>query len=107
MKSVITIRVPKDDLEDINLLSKESKKDKSTVIRELIHLGKIYLAIEQYQEGKISIGKAAKLSDLSISETMDLFVKFGVKNNLTREDYLKGYRNIKARNIFGKKRAKI
>ena len=59
--------------------------------------------IKQYEKGEISIGKAAKLMGLTISETMDLFVKLKIKSNLTMEDYLESCRNIKAWGIFKKK----
>jgi len=61
------------------------------------------LIIKRYKKGEISIGKAAKLLGLTISETMDLFVKLKIKSNLTVEDYLEGYKNIKSWNIFKKK----
>ncbi|MBI2176654.1 UPF0175 family protein [Candidatus Woesearchaeota archaeon] len=66
------------------------KKDKSTTVRELVELGKIYFAIKQYKEGKISIGKAAEIAGLSISETIDLFAELKIESNITMEDYLEG-----------------
>ena len=61
------------------------------------------LIIRRYQKGEISIGKAAKLMNLTILETMDLFVKLKIKSNLTMEDYIESCRNIKSWSIFKKK----
>ena len=47
-------------------------------------------AISKYKEGKISIGKAAEIANLPLSEIMDLFADLGVESNLTVEDYLAG-----------------
>jgi predicted HTH domain antitoxin len=43
-----------------------------------------------YQEGKISLEKAAKLANLSLWEMIDLTRKMGIKSNITRELGKKG-----------------
>ena len=49
------------------------------------------------------VSQAAKLMNLTILETMDLFVKLKIKSNLTMEDYIESCRNIKSWSIFKKK----
>ena len=90
MRQVMTIRLADEDVRLVEELAKSSDKDKSTMVRDLVEYGKIYLAIKLYKEGKISIGKAAKIANLSISETMDLFAELGIKSNIELEDYLEG-----------------
>ena len=90
LESVMTVRLPQEDLRIIGEISKKQKKDKSTTVRELVELGKIYFAITQYQENKISIGRASEIAGLPISEMMDLLSKVGIKNKLEIEDYLEG-----------------
>ncbi len=90
MNEVITLRLPKEDVEIVKQLAIETKRDKSTTVRELVELGKVYFAIMQYEEGKISIGRASEIAGLSISETFDLLSKLGIKGNLEVEDYLEG-----------------
>lgn len=90
MDNVITVRLPKEDLDTIKQISIKSKKDKSTTIRELVELGKIYFAIMKYREGKVSIGKAAEIAGLSISEIVDLLSELGIKGTIELEDYLEG-----------------
>lgn len=87
LESVMTVRLPQEDLKVIGEISNKEKKDKSTIVRELVELGKIYFAITQYQENKISIGKASEIAGLSISEMMDLLSKAGIKSKLEIEDY--------------------
>ena len=86
----MTIRLPKEDIEIVRMISIENKKDKSTVIRELIEQGKIYVTMKEYKNGKISLGKASEIAGLTMSETMDLFADLGIKNNIEMEDYLEG-----------------
>ena len=90
MSNVMTVRLPKEDLEAVEQISIKNKKDKSTTVRELVELGKIYFAIMQYRENKISIGKAAELAGLTISEMVDLLSKLGIESNIELEDYLEG-----------------
>lgn len=57
-------------------------------MRRMQILGKVYFAITQYKDNKISIGKAAEISGLTISEMMDLLSKLGIPSNLELADYL-------------------
>ena len=90
MSDVMTLRMPEEDLKAINKISKSTKKDKSTIVRELVEMGRIYLAIKEYREGKTSMGKAAEIANLTISEIIDLFSELGIKSNVELEDYLEG-----------------
>lgn len=90
MSNVMTVRLPKEDIEIVEQISIKNKKDKSTTIRELVELGKIHFAIMQYKEGKMSIGKASEIAGVTISEMMDLLTELGVKSNVELEDYLEG-----------------
>ena len=93
MSNVLTVRLPKEDVEAVEQISIKNKKDKSTTIRELVELGKIHFAITQYKEEKISLGKASEIAGISISEMIDLLAKFGIKSPITYEDYLEGQKN--------------
>lgn len=88
LQNVMTVRLPKEDLKVIEEISQREKKDKSTTIRNLVELGKIYFAIVGYKENKISIGKAAEIAGLTMSEMIDLLSKLGIESNLDLADYL-------------------
>ena len=88
MENVMTVRLPKEDLKVIEEISLKERKDKSTTVRELVELGKLYFAINHYKENKISLGKAAEIAGLTISEMMDLLSKLGIKSNLDLSGYL-------------------
>jgi len=71
----ISLTVPKEILEKSDRIAKEKLEDRSTVMRELLNLGlKQYLlqeALKQYTEGKISMGKAAELANVSVWKFLD------------------------------------
>lgn len=90
MNNVITVRLPEKDVKTIEKIAIRIAKDKSTTIRELVEQGRIYFAIIEYREGKISLGKAAEIAGLSISEMIDLLAKLGIPSAMEVEDYLEG-----------------
>ena len=95
MGKIISIRINKRLEEIIGRYSEEKKSEQSDIIRDLIDNGSIYLAIKDYAKGKYSIGKAAYLANLPLSEFMDLIMDLGIKSKINREDLLRGYENIK------------
>jgi predicted HTH domain antitoxin len=95
MGKVISVRINKNLEKRINLLSEEREAEQSDIIRELLNNGSIYLAIKGYAEGKFSIGKAALLANLPLSEFMDLIMDLGIKSKISKDDLLEGYDNLK------------
>ena len=49
---------------------------------------KIKEAIHQYAKSKISLGKAAEIAGLAISEMIELLAKLGIESNLELSDYI-------------------
>lgn len=72
----LTGRVPKKQLDQLEMISKEEGIDRSTALRKVLDIGfKEYRrerAVERYRKGKISIGKAAAEAGLSIFEMYDI-----------------------------------
>lgn len=95
MGKVISVRISRSLEEIIKRYSEEKKTEQSDLIRDLINNGSIYLAIKGYAKGKYSIGKAAYLANLPLSEFMDVIIELGIKSKISKEDLLEGYENIK------------
>ena len=89
------IEIEEKEYNIIEELSKIEGEEKSKVLKELMELGRIMLAIRRYEEGKFSLGKAAKIARLSLSEFMDQLSKFGIKSRISYEDYLESFENLK------------
>ncbi|HLC85735.1 MAG TPA: UPF0175 family protein [Candidatus Nanoarchaeia archaeon] len=88
METIMSVRLPENDIELINSFAAEYNKDKSTAVRELVEMGRLYFAINEYIKGKASIGRTAELAGLSISETIDLLTDLGIKAKVDIQDYL-------------------
>jgi predicted HTH domain antitoxin len=52
-------------------------------------------AIESYKKGKASIGKAAELAGVSISEMINMLSGFRIESNMDHKDYLDSLENLK------------
>ena len=93
--NVISLRLGKDEQKHIENLSKEEKKDKSTVARELLNYGWIFYWFKRYRAGKASLGILSRKLSLSLSETLDLLAEFGIESPLEYSDYLEGFNNLR------------
>lgn len=95
MQKTLSIRIDQEDYSFVKKLATENKEEISKTVRELVDLGRLMFSIERYKRGKISIGKAADLAGISISEMINLLSEFGIESNLEYEDYTKGLENLK------------
>jgi predicted HTH domain antitoxin len=91
----MNIGIEEKEYDIIEELSKIEGEEKSKVLKELMELGRLMLAIRRYEEGKFSLGKAAEMAGVSLSEFMDLLSEFGIKSRISYEDYLEGFENLK------------
>ena len=95
MEKTLSIRINEEDYDFVKRMAKEKKEEISKAVRELVNLGRVMLAIEDYRKSKISIGRAAELAGVSISEMISILSEFNIKSNLEYSDYIKGLENLK------------
>ena len=93
-EEVVSVRLENELLKYAEQRAKEEKIPKSAVIRKLLALGVEYerlkRGIELYRDKRASLGKAAEIAGIPISQMMDWLVRFGVKSNITLQDYRAG-----------------
>jgi len=95
MQKTMCIRIDEKDYDFVKELAKQNKEEVSKAVRNLVDLGRLMFAIERYKKGQASLGRAAELAGISISEMINLLTEFGVKSNMKREDYLSGLENLR------------
>ena len=95
MAKVVTLRLKERELGFIRRMSGREDSDRSYAARKLIDYGWIYFILKNYREGRMSLGKAAKELNLTVSETMELLADLGIKSPVGYEDYLEGYESLK------------
>lgn len=88
--TVITARVPDELAKEVERIARVESLDKSTTIKRLliraVQAWKKDYALKLYQEGKISIGKAAETAGVSLWELIDITVKRKIPLQISRED---------------------
>jgi len=86
-QKTVSIRLEADDYSFLRDLAEAEKEDLSTAVRDLVARGRVSLALQRFRDGKASLGKAAELAGLSISEMMDVLAEHGIESHLRAEDY--------------------
>ena len=85
MKNVMSVRVDSESLRRIRELARRERNEVSTVARELIDHGWMFLMLRDYREGRISLGTFAQKLRLPLAEAIDLLA-----DPIEYDDYLKG-----------------
>jgi len=87
---VMSARLPKETVDQIEEIAREEKVDKSTVLdRALDHYireWKLRRAIESYAEGAATLPRAAEIAGLSLWEMIDALAKRNIQPQYDAED---------------------
>ncbi len=79
MTQTVSVRIDKEDVKEIDKLSKLEKKTKSRLLREILELGlkdkKLELALEKFRNKEASVGRAARIAEMPLSQFMDVLVE--------------------------------
>lgn len=91
MSETISVRVGKDEINEISWLSREQKRKKSEVLREVIEKGlsqkRLEIAIEKYKNNEATTAKAAKIAGIPLSRFLDVLFERRIELNYTIEDF--------------------
>ena len=72
----VTARLPRDMLREVERLAQNEKVDRSELIRRLLDFAlqqkRIDEAVRAYQEGKVTLWKAAEIAGISLRKMMEL-----------------------------------
>jgi len=90
MTEIISTRIPNDIAKDLKEIEKEEKTDRATLIRKLLARAiaqwKTERALRLYQEGKVTLWRAARLAGITLREMMELAAKQGIQFKYTPKD---------------------
>jgi len=99
MEQPIGIRLPKDILRKIGILSRKQREDRSTTIRRLVESGYKEImkqkAAEDYIKGKITLSQSAALASLTLWEMESFLIQEGYKSQYSIEDLEKELKSLK------------
>jgi len=86
----ITIDVPKNIDNILDMRSKEEHIDRLSVLKQMLWDGVESYLINQYFSGKISKGKFAELLDLDIYGVNEVLEKHHIKSTISYERFTRG-----------------
>ncbi len=93
-KKFVGARMEPEIIDIVNRVSEENKIDRTSAIKILVYAGWKELRLEKalalYKEGQISVDKAAKIAELTVSEMMEVIAAHGIKSDETIEEYRRG-----------------
>ncbi len=82
MPSVKTVRLSRSLVKAILHRVRTEKVDESTAIRQLLALGIEDYAVKLYLEGKVTLGEASTLANVTLREMIDILLAHGIKGNI-------------------------
>jgi len=94
MGRTLSVRMDDANYKFLNSLAKDEDADLSKAVREVVHRGRIMLAIERYKKRAASLGRAAEIAGVTVGEMIALLGEYGVRANLRKEDYLEGLASL-------------
>lgn len=94
MTKTMSIRMDSANYKFLADISKKERSDLSKAVRDLVTRGRLMLAVERYKQGEVSLGRAAQMAGLSVSQMMNLLADFGVESRIEKDDYLQGLKNL-------------
>jgi len=98
MAQTVSVRLSEDTLKEVDRLAERLKTDRSEALRRFIERGlraaQIDMALELLRKGKISIGRAAEMSDVTLYEMIDLAKREHVPSGYTPEDLERDLRTL-------------
>jgi len=93
--TVMSLRLSRKEIDRIKEIATKENKKKGEAARSLLYYGWFFFNLKRYKEGRISLETLAKELDLSVSETMDLLVEYGVPSSISYDDYLEGLETLR------------
>lgn len=87
----VSIRLRK--IMELDFFSKLLKENRSELVRDLVEEGRKMKALTLYKNKKLSLGLAARLANLNLSEFLDFLEEHHVPLNLTLEDAKEAMKN--------------
>ena len=98
MPEGVVARVPDEIKKDIEFFAKQEQTDKSSMIRKLLESAiqqkRLEYALSEYATRRVSLGKAAELAKLQISDFMEEASQRRIPINYTKEDLRRDFRAV-------------
>ena len=90
MEESISVRIPKENLLEIQNISQEEKRKKSDILREIMYKGimekKLEIALKKFQNNEATASKAARIAGVPLTYFLDILNQKGINFHYNLED---------------------
>lgn len=83
------VHLGEDLLRGVSYTAKMEGVDESSALSQLLKLGVMWYATNLYKLGRITLGEAAELSNVSLRKMMDILEEQGIRGNVTLKQQVK------------------
>ncbi len=95
MTETLSVRIPEEDVLEIEKISKLDNKSRSVTLRDILDRGikekKLEIAINKFTRKEVTVGKAAEIATLPLTVFMDILserkISFHYTINELKEDF--------------------
>lgn len=98
MEETISVRIPREELKEIENISKHENATRSAVLREALRKGikekLLELALKKFQENEVSISKAAKIAGIPLTKFLDILFEKKINLHYDLEDLREDAKNL-------------
>lgn len=90
MEETISVRLPKEDMHQIEEISKQENVTKSAALREVLRKGikekRLELALDMYRKGEITASKGAEIAGIPLTKFLDILFERKINFNFDIDD---------------------
>ena len=90
MAEAVSVRIPEQQMQEIEHISTLAKKKKSETLREIVDLGlhtkKLELALEKFRKKEATAWKAARLADMPLTSFLDVLKEKNMFFHYSKEE---------------------
>ncbi len=98
MDETISVRIPKQNLKEIEFLSEEERRKRSDILREILYQGilkmKLELALKKFQNEEATAWKAATIAGIPLTQFLDILSERKIEFHYGIEELREDFKNI-------------
>lgn len=91
MNETISVRIPKEELDELEKLSQQERLTRAILLRQVLRIGiqqkRLEFAMKEFQERRATAWKAARLAGIPLTKFLDLMKDYGLELDYTIEDF--------------------
>jgi len=98
MDKSISVRIPVENLKDIDRISKYEKSTKSAILRNVLNMGikskMLEIALKKFQDNEVTAWKAARLVGIPLTKFLDILNDRKIEFHYDKEELRKDLERI-------------